>query len=162
METEIVDIGWSKGLETGVDVLDAQHRKYLELVSNYLHKAAGSTEDSANLFELAETLDFLRQYAAEHFTAEEAVMERVNFPDYELHKQEHLFFLKHVDELYQEMLVNGYGEKLALEVHFYIAEWFIEHIQLSDVKLVEFLNQESNEDQSIKTFLANMYNSFFR
>ncbi len=162
METEIVQIGWSKALETGVDVLDAQHRKYLEMVSNYLHQAAKTSEDSENPFELAETLGFLREYASEHFAAEELVMERVSYPDYESHKQEHLFFLKHVDELYREMLANGYSRTLALEVHYYIAEWFVAHIQLTDVKLVEFLNQKSNEDGSVKVFLANMYNSFFK
>ena len=49
MNTNIDQFGWSEDLESGIEVLDAQHKKYLELV-------ARSTTVGAEALELAETL----------------------------------------------------------------------------------------------------------
>jgi hemerythrin len=162
MNTEFFELNWTKDLETGIEVLDAQHKKYFDLLSNYLAKAAKVSKTSTNtekVSDLAETLDFLRDYAEEHFSTEEAVMKEAAYMDYEQHREEHLYFLKHVEELYNEMKTKGYSLKLAVEVDYYTAEWFVAHIRSSDMKLVQFLKQKSTEDKSLKLFLKKIYES---
>ena len=162
MDTEFFEINWTEDLETGIDVLDEQHRKYFDLLSNYFAKAAKVVKTSTStekVFELAETLNFLCDYAKEHFSTEEAVMKEVAYTDYEQHKEEHLYFLKHVEELYNKMKTKGYSLQLALEVDYYTAEWFVAHIRSSDMKLVQFLEQKSTEDGSLTIFLKKIYES---
>jgi hemerythrin len=162
MDTKFFDITWTKDLETGIDVLDAQHHKYFDLLSNYFAKAAKVAKTSTTtekVLDLAETLNFLRDYAKEHFSTEEAVMKEAAYMDYEPHKEEHLYFLKHVEDLYNEMKTNGYSLRLAVEVDYYIAEWFVAHIRSSDMKLVQFLDKKSEDDQGLTVFLKKIYES---
>jgi hemerythrin len=83
---------------------------------------------------------FLRQYAKEHFATEETIMREAEYPEYEAHIKEHLYFLRHVGKLCEELELNGFSPKLSREVNYYISEWFIEHILLLDMQLVGFLN----------------------
>jgi len=139
MGSQNEDFGWTEDLESGIEVLDAQHRKYFDLLSDFLEKASKPASTPEKASELAETFDFLRQYAVEHFSTEQEVMEISGYPDSALHEDEHLYFLRHVEELYQRLKTRGYSPQLAREVNYYTAEWFIEHIRLTDMKLVKFL-----------------------
>jgi len=162
VNNEFVEIGWTKDLETGIDVLDAQHHRYFDLLSHYFSKAAEvakSTTNTEYVLDLAETLNFLRDYAKEHFSTEEEVMKEAKYGELEQHLEEHRYFLKHVEDLHNEMKTNGYSLQLAVEVDYYIAEWFVAHIRSSDMKLVQFLEQKSKEDRKLTLFLKKIYES---
>ena len=161
MGSDFIDTGWSKDLETGIEVLDEQHHKYFDLLGDHLAKVAESSTTTEKLLDIAETFNFLRQYAKEHFSTEEEVMQKSGYPDSELHIEEHQYFLKHVEELYDLMRTQGYSPKLAREINYYTIEWFIEHIRITDMKLVNFLEQKSTEDKEIKPFLKIIYQSLF-
>lgn len=130
---------WTEDLETGIDILDEQHHHYINLLNDFLAKASqhSNTDQQAN--QLKESFDFLRQYAAEHFSTEEVIMKNEAYPDYASHVEEHAYFLSHVDELYKELCTQGFSEKLSREVNYYTMEWFIDHILDSDMTLVTFL-----------------------
>jgi hemerythrin len=59
------------------------------------------------------------------------------------------------------MRTNGFSPELSREVHYYTVEWFIEHIRLTDMKLVKFLNQKSEQDKTVQSFLRKIYHSLF-
>jgi hemerythrin len=59
------------------------------------------------------------------------------------------------------MKTKGFSPELAREVNYYTVEWFVEHIRVTDMKLVEFLNQLSAKDKKIPTYLKNLYTSLF-
>lgn len=139
-DLEVDSVGWTKELETGVDVLDEQHRRYIELLNDYLKKAADNTKvPEDKVIQLTESLEFLHQYAEEHFSTEESIMKDEGYPGFETHQEEHLYFLRHVGELCKDLEKNGFSPKLSREVNYYIAEWFIQHILLLDMELVDFL-----------------------
>jgi len=165
MNTEFFEIAWTKDLETGIEALDAQHHRYFNLLNQYIAKAAQVAKESSKtekVQDLAETLNFLRDYAQEHFSTEEEVMKEAEYRDFEQHREEHLHFLKHVEELYQQMKNDGYSLQLAVEVDYYTAEWFVAHIRSSDMKLVKFLDEKSSEDKTLRVFLKNIYESITR
>src|SRR5680860_1264453 len=70
---------WTKDLETGIDVLDEQHRHYINLLNDYLEKASQQSKSDEQVSQLTESLDFLRQYATEHFSTEEAIMKNEEY-----------------------------------------------------------------------------------
>ena len=49
----VADIGrveWDTSLETGIDVVDEQHRQYFVLLNNYLEKASEAPHDGDEFF----------------------------------------------------------------------------------------------------------------
>jgi len=141
VDSEVGSIGWSKELETGIDVLDGQHRRYIELLNDYIENAKKNiTTPEQKDVQLNESLGFLREYAKEHFSTEESIMIDAGFPGYEDHRHEHLYFLRHVGELCKELETKGFSPKLSREVNYYTIEWFINHILLLDMQLADFLN----------------------
>lgn len=141
-------VAWSDQLETGVDILDQQHSRYIELLNDYLGKAAGFIDDERKARQLVESFEFLRAYAEEHFSAEESIMIETAFPDFATHREEHQRFITHVDELARQMENTGFSAALAREVNFYAIEWFIDHILDSDMKLAKFLKDRNLENKA--------------
>jgi hemerythrin len=147
MESGYYTTGWSTKLETGITVIDEQHRRYFELLDNYLQTTEIISTTPEEVLDLAETLNFLRQYAKEHFSTEESIMKTAKYPAFEPHQEQHLYFLDHVEMLYERMRKEGFSPELAREVNYYTIEWFIDHIRVKDVKLAEFLKQEASKDK---------------
>lgn len=140
---EIEETGWSQRIETGIEALDAQHRQYFDLVNDYLSAAATMTADSDRISDLGKKLDYLRRYAIEHFATEQKIMKDAGYEGYQAHFEEHMYFLRHVGALHKQLCDEGHNDKLAREVYFYTLEWFTTHIQSADMKVVDFLKQDS-------------------
>lgn len=141
LATEIEETGWTEKIETGVEVLDSQHRQYFDLVNNYLAVAKKTATYDDRDSELFERLGFLRRYAMEHFATEQKIMKETNYPGYQQHIEEHKYFLGHVGALHKQINDEGSNDKVTREVYYYTLEWFISHIQFTDMKMVEFLKQ---------------------
>ena len=152
LATEIEETGWSQKIETGIEVLDAQHRQYFDLVNDYLATAAKATTDTDKNSELARRLDFLRRYAVDHFATEQKIMKEAGYEGYQAHFGEHMYFLQHVGALYKQLCDEGHSDKLSREVYYYALEWFIAHIQSADMKVVEFLKENSDRAQTASGF----------
>ena len=162
MVIEIKQVEWDPSLETGIEVVDEQHRQYFVLLNNYLAKASESPVDGDEFFDLVEKLDFLRQYAREHFATEESLMQEAGFPGFEAHRWEHRYFEHHVGELFERLKADGFSLELAHDVNYYIIEWFVEHIRQVDMELVEFLHDKAGRDGAIPALLKKFYTSLFR
>ena len=143
LATEIEETGWTQKIETGVEVLDDQHRQYFDLVNDYLATAARVTTNDDRNSELVERLDFLRRYATEHFATEQKIMKDAEYQHYQQHFEEHQYFLKHVGALHEQTCNEGNNDKITREVYYYTLEWFIGHIRFTDMKMVEFLKQNA-------------------
>lgn len=149
LATEIEETGWTEKIETGVEILDHQHRRYFDLVNDYLVTTKKITPNNDRKSELSDRLDFLRSYAKEHFATEQKIMEDSKFPGYSQHLEEHTYFLKHVDALHKQISDEGSNDKVTREVYYYTLEWFIGHIQFTDMKMVEFLKQNKLEQENL-------------
>ena len=157
MVTEISKVDWDTSLETGIDDVDEQHRQYFVLLNDYLEKAAETATDRNQFFDLMEKFDFLQQYAKEHFSTEELIMQEAGFPDFESHRDEHLYFVQHVEELYIQLKSVGFSPELAREVNYYIVEWFVDHIRQADMELVEFLHTRVTWHRKISGLLKKLF-----
>lgn len=154
LATEIAETGWSEKIETGNDALDEQHREYFSFVNDYLAAAGKPTTNNDKHLELVKKLNFLRHYAMDHFATEQQLMKDAGDPDFKQHLAEHDTYLRHIKALCKQLANKGYSDKLAREVYYYALEWFITHIQTTDMKCVEFLKKHDSQAEKLAQPLA--------
>ena len=146
LATEIEETGWTQRIETGIGVLDDQHRRYFSLVNDCLSVAgSASSRKQVSPEKVSERLRFVRRYAVEHFATEQRIMKEANYPGFQAHFDEHMYFLQRVGDLDKQLREDGFSSKLARELQFQILEWFIRHIQTEDMDVASFLNQETEQ-----------------
>jgi len=133
-------LAWSKEFELGYGQVDAQHRRLFELVSELV----SACMEGLDTKKLRETLDFLVKYTIQHFTDEEALQLRYNYPGYERHKQLHEDFKVTVGELVQEFDQYGSTVELSNNVNKIVVKWLINHIQREDKRIGDHIHKVGN------------------
>lgn len=121
---------WTEKLTTGVPLLDSQHQTLVAAV-NELQQAAASGGIMPTMY----AMDQLRDYMKSHFTCEEELMRKHNFPGLEAHMAEHRAFAV---RLHQLMVANVHHDNTAELVSF-LTEWLAHHLSGSDMAYVPYL-----------------------
>jgi hemerythrin-like metal-binding protein len=126
---------WSDQYETGIEVIDAQHRSLFEAI-NRLADAfrAGWAEAGAR-----ESLAFLDRYSREHFDTEEEFMRVVGYPGLKVHRMEHTVLLTKVQNLLVKM---DEGFLISADVATFAADWLAHHIHEADMGYVRYTREK--------------------
>jgi hemerythrin-like metal-binding protein len=129
------DLVWGKILSVGVEEIDEDHRKLVNIF-NVLNHAVSEGESPEYL---AATLEELINCTVWHFSHEERLMLKYRYAESEEHKTEHRELIEAAKELQQEILLGG---KPMVEQHIEILErWLTEHIFTTDMRLGSYLSQ---------------------
>ena len=126
---------WRDEYRTNVAEMDDHHRELFRTAST-LYQAVVTGEERAVI---EQTLGFLLDYAAEHFTAEEKLMGKQGFPELERHQKQHEKFVEDVLSLQSR---SG-EETVQVSTDFmnFIKDWIINHILTEDRKYGPFMNE---------------------
>lgn len=125
---------WSPDLSVGIDFIDADHQKLMELLTE-LHDLIGPSRAQSAVVKLDELIDFTRQ----HFRLEERLMQESGYAAFEQHRQSHEVLLQEIGELRQHL---AGGEKEAgRETMDFLRDWLLGHILESDKDLGGFLER---------------------
>lgn len=127
------DIVWSKILSVGVEEIDEDHRKLVNLF-NLLNHAVTEGESADYL---AAILDELIKCTAWHFSHEERLMLMHRYAAIDEHKTEHEELIDTAKELQRQILRPGSAvdeEDIVL-----LERWLTEHIFTTDMRLGAFL-----------------------
>ena len=119
-------VEWKDEYSVGVESLDDDHRKLLNLINN-LQTAVRYRTGKA--FE-KESLDEVIAYTKYHFEREEKMMLETGYPDIEAHKEIHREMITKIDEFLIDYEKRGY-EALE-EVALYLKDWLVNHINGTD------------------------------
>jgi len=130
-------VAWSSDLETGNDAIDSQHKELFRLTSNLVQACA---EDKGQEI-MGDTLNFLAEYTVKHFTDEEALQVKHNFPDYANHKKTHDDFKVKVVELIHQYQKDSASVDLSAQVNSTIIRWLLQHIKREDFKIAEHIRK---------------------
>ncbi|MEB1608674.1 hemerythrin [Xanthomonas campestris] len=115
---------WQDDLNTGIEVIDHQHRRIVEMI-NHLHAAQASLQRLA----VAEVIDELIDYTLSHFAFEEELMEEAGYPFSLAHKRVHEVFGKRVGDY---RLRFQAGEDVSDELRSMLSRWLFNHIRGDD------------------------------
>jgi hemerythrin len=132
-------IQWASVFSVNVAEIDKQHQKLIALINN-LNDAMKQGKGKESL---AEIIDELSNYAANHFAFEEKYFDKFGYPAATSHKLEHANFVKKVSEF-----KNGFDSgrlALTIEVMTFLKDWLQNHIQGIDKKYSSFFNEKGLE-----------------
>ena len=126
-------VEWKDDYSVGIDSIDQQHKKLLNLINQLQTAVDYSTGEQ---FE-REALDELVDYTKTHFTYEEGLMRDNNYPDFEPHKAQHEKMFEKVREVLAEYEQDQ--DTAMANAAEYLKDWLINHINGTDKEYSSYL-----------------------
>ena len=116
-------IDWDDSFSVGVEIIDSQHKKLVELINNF-HSAETN---------LDEVVQDLLAYVNFHFKTEEKYFKEFGYEKIEEHTHQHKFYEDKIKEIYKKCLTEKIDEgKISAEIEGFIKDWILNHIKISD------------------------------
>ncbi len=158
-------IVWDHKLDTGIEVIDAQHKRIVEYI-NELEIA----KQKGDRHLLNDIIEQLIDYTQSHFGFEEEMMAEAGYKFIKPHKKVHELFIKRVSEF---TLRSAKGEDIVEELHSMLSKWLINHIANEDrdyAKIVQAMVAKGEAEspaaaaapQAQGGFLSGLLGRFFR
>ncbi|HPN84791.1 MAG TPA: bacteriohemerythrin [Victivallales bacterium] len=129
-------IKWDDTLSVGLEMIDEEHKTLISKindVSEAISKGMGEAQ-------VAQTIEFLRDYSKKHFSAEENIMETKKYPLTADHKAKHAEFISTIDEIEKDFTEDGATKQLAEAINNLLANWLKKHIRETDTKLARYIS----------------------
>ena len=127
-------IKWDPSYSVKVNRCDDDHKKLFALI-NTLHDAMLKGQGSEVV---KSTVQELLNYTRYHFGAEEALLEKANYPGLNGHKSQHQEFVKRVEQFQKEISQSTMGR--SAEILEFLKNWLASHIKDIDQKYSSHLN----------------------
>jgi len=125
-------IAWQAEFSIGVDEIDSQHRKLIELVASM---------DSSDGVRNEEALDEVLSYASTHFADEEAFMAQIGYPDLPVHRIEHKLLTRILAAHRREFEAG----KTDLETFKrFVFRWVVDHVVADDKRMGLFVRERES------------------
>jgi hemerythrin len=129
---------WSSRFETGIPIIDTQHKALFEAVN----KLADSFKAGTSAAQVKASMDFLVKYTVEHFQTEEKYMREIDYPKLTSHMAEHAQLVAKAQALQAKL---AEGKPVTVEVTTFLADWLKHHINEVDMGYVEFLKAKNRK-----------------
>lgn len=127
---------WKNEYSVGIESLDNDHRKLLNLINQLQTAVHYQTDEKAE----KEILEEVVAYTKYHFAREEKMMEEANYRDLAAHKKTHTMMISKVDEFMQDYESRGHE---ALEiVALFLKNWLVKHINGTDQEYTSALKEK--------------------
>jgi hemerythrin-like metal-binding protein len=120
---------WSEDMSVGISSIDEEHRMLLRLIV----RIGEAAEKKSPRSEIAEIFDRLIEYTEKHFTHEEQIFRKFQYPDTEVHVLEHKQLVAQVLELNHDR-----NAVLPANITDFLLDWLKLHIMGMDHKYVDF------------------------
>jgi hemerythrin len=129
-------VEWNERYSVGIPKIDEQHKELLRLTNELYASCLKDNDDDAKA-RFKSTIGAIVNYVSEHFGAEERLFQRIKYPRYAEHKQEHDNFVKKVLEQVKEFS-DGKNFVPNNFVRF-LKDWILSHIAMSDKLYSEYI-----------------------
>jgi hemerythrin len=127
---------WKEAYSVGVQVLDDDHKKLIDLLNQFETAYNYHTGDEFERQALNELIDYTKY----HFQREETLMDEHGYPATDAHKAQHREMIAEVERFVAEYQKQGH-EALGDVAH-YLRGWLINHINGTDKQYGPFFNEK--------------------
>lgn len=136
-------IEFDDSLITGNNTIDTQHKELIQKISDLIT----SCENGDGKVKAIQMLDYLEEYTNFHFSAEEELQKKCNYPDYENHHAKHEEFKSTIKELFEYLdELEGPNKDFTDKVQKQVVDWLFRHIKSADRSVAEYINLHNNPD----------------
>lgn len=135
----VVEMGlieWSEKYETGIESIDKQHKN----MAMYINEFYKNINSKGNAASIGDIISKLLTYTKEHFSYEEELFEKYNYPEITEHLKAHDDLKGKVSEYqdrYEQERIIPTAEMLG-----FLIDWFLLHIKQVDFKYVDYLKSK--------------------
>lgn len=150
-------IVWTDDLNTGIDVIDAQHRRIVDYINGLEH---ATREQDRRV--IGQVLNLLVDYTVSHFAFEEKLQEQSNYKLADPHKAIHALFIRRVAKYHRRY---DAGEDIAEQLHGMLKTWLIHHIKRDDSAYVSAVKANISslvQDRTATGWLERTLGSLFK
>lgn len=133
-------MSWDSSLNTGIELIDNQHRELVEAVENNI--LASTDEKALNSFN--STLSFLETYVLQHFSDEEDYQKSSGYPDYHIHKSLHNDLIQDLNEIKNQIDREGINPELANSINQFLLDLVMHHISKADYEFGKYYKKWKN------------------
>ena len=124
---------WVPEYNTGIDVIDDQHKRILDYINEIDGIDANTDRDRVK-----QILENIIDYTQSHFTFEESLQEEAGYKYRVPHKRVHDLFIKKI-ESYRDRFEMGHA--IESELHEVLSKWLINHIQGTDPSYLPYIRK---------------------
>ena len=126
---------WNPSYSIGIKLVDDQHIELVKLTNKLFANCLEGREHSNKAF--IATVKEAVDYVGYHFSTEEKLMERVNYPEYAEHKNQHKDFVREVFTKVEEF--NAGKLRTPITFVYFLRDWVLHHIAVCDKKMGQYL-----------------------
>jgi len=127
-------VQWGEQYSVGFKELDNHHKKLFSLLDCLYHQMADNASDA----QINKIIKDLLDYTKYHFSEEEQVMEKMQYPELFQHQQLHREFIAKIEEFQREASVEGMAIFVAVKMADAGSHWLKEHILAVDKKYHQY------------------------
>jgi hemerythrin len=122
----------------GVPKIDEQHKELFVQAEKLL--------DRSQQQRIPETLEFLKNYVVRHFTDEEALQRRSQYPKSAFHHNLHVDFVNKYKKLYEEFKASGEKLSVVLAINSLVVNWLKDHIMVHDKEFCQYYLKQAQKN----------------
>ena len=128
-------LNFNDDMKVNIKHIDEQHKTLV----NTFNKLADAMKTKSGSDILGDILDELHKYANYHFSTEEELFKKYNYPDAAEHIDEHMYYTDKANKFIRNFKEN---KKLGLSVDVFnfMTDWIVKHIKKTDKEYSAFLN----------------------
>ncbi len=130
-------VRWEDTYSVDIAMIDDQHKRLFELLEQF-HEAIRHKQTK---LAISDILKGMTNYTVYHFSSEETLMTRHNYPAYLQHKNAHSMFIDKVSN-FRERFESG-QLLIPLEIANFLKDWLSNHILFTDKHLGHFISQQN-------------------
>ena len=118
---------WDENHSVDIEEIDNQH----ELLFDVIYKLDLAVERQESMATITTLLEALIDYTDYLFKTEEKYLALLSLDDYELHQQQHQFFIENLTVFKAQTERTG---TVSLSLLYFLKDWLVEHTQMEDKK----------------------------
>jgi hemerythrin len=126
---------WNDSLLTGNALIDSEHKELVRIINDFFDACARNINGD----EFQKILNFLNSYTIKHFSDEEQLQTKYNYPYYKDHKKFHESYKEVVRNFMHEFIMRGINEELVTKAKRDVGEVIIAHIKSEDRRLAAYI-----------------------
>jgi hemerythrin-like metal-binding protein len=134
MDSKIVV--WDDKYSVGSSFLDDQHKNLVAIINELI--LFDHSEDTNAKVNFTKIFKKAGDYAQTHFNDEEAILEKINYPDLTEQKKEHKSFMT---EVWNEFSSFNSGNSSPDGLTNFLMNWLLNHIAVIDKKYTSYLQK---------------------